>query len=1072
MSEALQSLFDPPAERRSTVKVSNYSQQPPQFEEEESTAANNYYYYQYDEQTPLLSNKKTTASSSRHHGVSSTTTTTGSTSSSIPLAPVLEEEVRPITPQHHHHSFQDNLLSWGRSLGERSTWMGAALFVLYHVVFSLTLASSCIPSQSQSQYHHHHHLGVMTQMATLGILCGAFVYWIQLGTDLPALYPTVDLFVAPFLAHLAQRVEQHVTTDVDENKDAVFLASFTVLVVIAVWGSAFLILLASIFKVANLGSSLPFPVICGFFAAVGVLTYSLAFQIDSNGHSISECVQNPLLFRSALIHHIPTLLLAIAMKWLGPKNPVFVVACLVTFVLLFYTFMMGVYGATMQDMIQAGWFWSKTELIGDDNNDSSNSATTQGWAPPAPLGWMHEVISTNHHVHWGAVYEGLGIAFALSFLYTIRCTLHGAALKKNVPNLHRLEYSSSTTTTTESSSSVSSPGHRRRPSAFQAFMNRARKFSEVIDIENVFDLEDNHSTGSAAAGSEENKPIRVYAKPSQLSLKDILFSYGCSQLICGLVGGPPIVPSVAAAPTMYTLGAEKVAPQLCSVLFLLLFYLTSFEMVSYIPKPAFSSLLVLAFIDMMWTWLIKSYFKTRSKIEWLVVPAIVIFAEVFGLLNAVFLGIAMSTLIFIASFYRSGVVKYVSNGINIRSTIERPPAFANWLDNNGELIQVLVLQNYLFFGNASSIQSYILSMFEEPEEPVDPVLLPPIPKIVVMDMSLVTGIDTSAVDVFAEILSTVTHHDCKLYLSGISNSHRQVMYLGGVKPESTRDRSKRKLRFFSNLDAAIGKAEDFLLEDHNMEEHFQKRSMKDRGLSGFEAALRHIEEQHDTSAFTAELLELKDDVTAITVAAGEVLYRTNTNRGLYFIEEGIMKIERDATMTLSRTNSADGSSWTTGVPPSPPSSSHPLNNNNSLNSMKARTPGIARELSRLKQLKKNQASMTSFRVARMGPGWIVGSLDAVTTLSRGGATDRGSGLSFSSSSLDNLVAVTKCRLHYLSYEQMSALESSRPSLMLKLHKLLALLNAKRQSLTIHQLATLHSIMSSSPQQLHQPPNPK
>jgi len=46
----------------------------------------------------------------------------------------------------------------------------------------------------------------------------------------------------------------------------------------------------------------------------------------------------------------------------------------------------------------------------------------------------------------------------------------------------------------------------------------------------------------------------------------------------------------------------------------------------------------------------------------------------------------------VQAFFRSGVVKFVANGITIRSTIERPFNSAKWLDQNGELIQVLVLQ--------------------------------------------------------------------------------------------------------------------------------------------------------------------------------------------------------------------------------------------------------------------------------------------------------------------------------------------------------------------------------------------
>lgn len=185
------------------------------------------------------------------------------------------------------------------------------------------------------------------------------------------------------------------------------------------------------------------------------------------------------------------------------------------------------------------------------------------------------------------------------------------------------------------------------------------------------------------------------------------------------------------------LGAHGIAPQIGSVFLLLVFYLTDFQLVEYIPKPAFSSMLVVSCIDMIYTWFYKSYFKTNDKFEWMVVPAIVLCAFVFDLLTAVFLGIAFSTFIFVGSFNRSGefytkmhsahifevsshfsqhspftgVVKYVANGAVIRSTIERPFRKGDWLSDNGDFIQIIVLQNYLFFGNASIVYNYIASMF-------------------------------------------------------------------------------------------------------------------------------------------------------------------------------------------------------------------------------------------------------------------------------------------------------------------------------------------------------------------------
>lgn len=61
------------------------------------------------------------------------------------------------------------------------------------------------------------------------------------------------------------------------------------------------------------------------------------------------------------------------------------------------------------------------------------------------------------------------------------------------------------------------------------------------------------------------------------------------------------------------------------------------------------------------------------------------------------------------------------------------------------------------------------------------------------------------------------------------------------------------------------------------------------------------------------------------------------------------------------------------------------------------------------------------------------------------------------------LAVTACRLHYLSYSKVKELETSKPAATLQLYKLLSHILAKQQGLTIGQLATLHSIIASPAQ---------
>lgn len=227
-------------------------------------------------------------------------------------------------------SWKERIVGAGRTicheLSQPTTWIGAFMYLLFQIVFALTMGAAITrPHGTRSM------LGLFAKMAALGIMFGASNYWVGLSHEIPAMYPTVDLFTAPFMANIAAIVDEEIfhdptITDPDEG-DQIFLATFTTLASISMIISGSLLVFASVFKLANLGAFLPFPVICGFFAAVGVLTWSLGFKIDT-GKGIGEVLFSgdaELVLRS-FIHHLPSVIIAAIMKYLGPKNPFYVVA--------------------------------------------------------------------------------------------------------------------------------------------------------------------------------------------------------------------------------------------------------------------------------------------------------------------------------------------------------------------------------------------------------------------------------------------------------------------------------------------------------------------------------------------------------------------------------------------------------------------------------------------------------------------------------------------------------------------------------------------------------------------------
>merc|ERR1712238_128002 len=99
-----------------------------------------------------------------------------------------------------------------------------------------------------------------------------------------------------------------------------------------------------------------------------------------------------------------------------------------------------------------------------------------------------------------------------------------------------------------------------------------------------------------------------------------------------LIGGFGCVPMIATSKTMYAVGAGGVAPQYLSIFLLfVVFWFFGFELVRFIPKTAFSSLLVLGATDNIVTWFINPLSKMDTLLEWSVVPIIALCSLFLGM---------------------------------------------------------------------------------------------------------------------------------------------------------------------------------------------------------------------------------------------------------------------------------------------------------------------------------------------------------------------------------------------------------------------------------------------------------
>lgn len=96
---------------------------------------------------------------------------------------------------------------------------------------------------------------------------------------------------------------------------------------------------------------------------MGVLTWTLAFKVDTNGKTVDEVLfsNDWGLIKKCLFHHVPSLFLGGAMKYLAPKNPFYLVFIVFSIISVFYMIMF-CFGISREEMVLQGWFWSSGDL--------------------------------------------------------------------------------------------------------------------------------------------------------------------------------------------------------------------------------------------------------------------------------------------------------------------------------------------------------------------------------------------------------------------------------------------------------------------------------------------------------------------------------------------------------------------------------------------------------------------------------------------------------------------------------------------------------------------------------------
>lgn len=220
-------------------------------------------------------------------------------------------------------------------------------------------------------------------------------------------------------------------------------------------------------------------------------------------------------------------------------------------------------------------------------------------------------------------------------------------------------------------------------------------------------------------------------------------------------------------------------------------------LVGYIPRFVLGGLLLELGVRLMWRWSITSRVRF-SRLEWLLVPTILLITAWFGVLIGFLIGILGGCVIFVLSVSRVDIVKHRFTVDERPSSLVRSSAEMELIAAHGGEVHILQLASFIFFGSAYRLQEEIRILLSAKP-----------PRMVIFDFTAVSGVDSSAGSSLLRIEEMLHNHGVTHAVVSTSPQIRNVMYDAGALDNGVIEHD--------SLDVALEFGESMLLDVHGLE---------------------------------------------------------------------------------------------------------------------------------------------------------------------------------------------------------------------------------------------------------------
>lgn len=231
---------------------------------------------------------------------------------------------------------------------------------------------------------------------------------------------------------------------------------------------------------------------------------------------------------------------------------------------------------------------------------------------------------------------------------------------------------------------------------------------------------------------------------------------GLANLITAPLGSPAGYHALGPTALTFRLGVQSRLVPLVAAAVCVVAALTGPSLIGLIPAPVVGGVLMFLGFGFMVEWLFERG-RQMTRPEIMVMLTIVAFVATLGLLAAVIWGMVATVILFVVAYSRLDPIRSVASGRERRSTVDRSPTAARYLDEAAESIRLVELQGYLFFGSCHGLVDRLQAMIHD-----DAAI-----EVLVVDFRHVHGADSTALAAFVRLARTGRDSTCHLILSAV-----------------------------------------------------------------------------------------------------------------------------------------------------------------------------------------------------------------------------------------------------------------------------------------------------------------